>query len=205
MSKIFTIVILTSSFFIFIDEILFKVFEIDVFRKTNYQYVDYLSKKTRNIVDVIVISYFRFIVVFWQTREFNKFFEFLDFSFNWAIDKTIFRLTTKFFRKFIVEYRQNLSYRNFLSRIDEFDFNDTTSNKFVFVFILSIFDKFDANLNSTNETIVSSINNWFRVENDTFILEKQFQIRLFTNESRVFNISSIIIQNSTTNQLKQLE
>ena len=174
LSKIFTIVILTLSFFILIDEILFKVFEIDVFRKTNYQYVDYLSKKIRNIVDAIVISHFRFVVVFWQTREFNKFFEFLNFSFDWAIDKTIFRSTTKSFRKLIVEYRQNLDYRNFLSRIDEFDFNDTTSNKFVFVFISSILDKFDANLNSTNKTIVSRINNWFRVENDTFIFEKQF-------------------------------
>ena len=133
-----------------------------------------MSKKTWNIVDVIVISHFRFVVIFWQTREFNKFFEFLDFSFDWAIDKTIFRSITKSFRKFIVEYRQNLDYQNFLLRIDEFNFNDTTLNKFVFVFILLIFDKFDVNLNSTNKTIVSCINNRFRVENDTLIFEKQF-------------------------------
>ena len=118
-----------SNNFVLSSKLLIIVFQLDVFRKVDHRYVTIISNELRFILDVIVFTNFRSVVIRRQIRDNKTFFvESFVYSSKWTTIKSDFRTVAKVFYNQIVEYRQTQIYRNFLHlRLDEINSTFTNS------------------------------------------------------------------------------
>ena len=193
-----------SSFSTISRDIVIIAFDIDSFVKNHHNYVNELSDEIKYTINAIVIINFRSSIKS-QTRIFKiALTESSDFSSKWAFERNVFNNVIRQFHEITVEFRITIDYRNFLSKNEKNNF-DSSFNTFVksMNFITSKRSQIDENVFN-----ISRLVNRFRNENDTFVVEKnqihiQTYVRLSTNESKIFNYSSITQSNNTVNQFDE--
>ena len=124
--------IFSFEFFTIFREIVVIVFVLEIFRKTNHDYVIKLLQSIQSIVNVIIIFNFSSTKSRAQTQTRNikiSSIESIKFFFEWTIDRFVFKIVIRRFHVIIVEYKITSNYLKFLSinfRIEKISFFKNT-------------------------------------------------------------------------------